>query len=81
MNYNELKVARIRRALTSKDIAEKLNWTPAVYSYKENGVRRISVEEAQKIAEVLKLSPAEILLIFFDINVNANGNFSLQQTE
>ena len=74
MNTGELKIARIRRNLSSKDLAKKLNWKPSVYSYKENGNRPLSLSDAQKIAKSLKLSPEEILLIFFDMNTRAGDN-------
>lgn len=78
LNCSELKIARIRRNYSSKNLAKKLKWTPAVYSYKENGIRPLSLEDAKRIAEVLNLSPVEILLIFFDIDVNEIENKELE---
>lgn len=75
MNFNELKAARIKRGVASKDMARKLNMTPVQYSYKENGARRISLSDAKKIADALNLTPAEILLIFFDIDINSNNKY------
>ena len=74
MNYNELKAARIRRGINSKDLAKQLNWSAVKYSVKETGARQMSLNEAKKISAALNLSPAEILLIFFDIDINLNGN-------
>ena len=78
MNSSELKIARIRRGLSSKDMAEKLCWTPTTYNYKENNERKISLKDAGNIAKILNLSPAEILLIFFDIDINSNGKMTAQ---
>jgi len=73
LNRAELKAARIRRGITSKDMAKKLGLTAQQYCYKENGSRRIFLGDAQNIAKILQLTPAEILLIFFDININSNN--------
>ena len=78
MNYSELKIARIRRGLSSKDMAEKLCLTPATYSYKENNERKISLKDAEAIVKILNLTPEEILLIFFDININLNDKKSIE---
>ena len=78
MNSSELKIARIRRGLSSKDMAAKLSWTPATYSYKENNERKISLKDAGNIAKILNLSPAEILLIFFDIDINSNDKITMR---
>lgn len=75
MNFNELKAARIKRGVASKEMAQKLNLTPAQYSYKESGARRMFLNDAKKIADALNLTPAEILLIFFDIDINLNNKY------
>ena len=79
MNSNELKAARIRRGISSKEMAQKLHLTPAQYSYKESGARRMFLADAKKIADALELTPAEILLIFFDVNINSNDNSTFQR--
>lgn len=76
MNVNELKAARIKRGIASKEMAQKLSLTPAQYSYKESGARRMYLNDAKKISDALNLTPAEILLIFFDIDVNSNNKYS-----
>ena len=77
MNSNELKAARIKRGISSKDLAGKLNWSAVKYSVKENGSRPMSLTDAKKISAALNLSPAEILLIFFDININSNDKLPI----
>lgn len=77
MNCNELKAARIKRGISSKDLAEKLNWSAVRYSVKETGSRNMSLNDAKKISVALNLSPAEILLIFFDVDVNLNNKFAV----
>lgn len=74
MNLNELKAARIRRGISSKEMAQKLNITPAHYSYIENGKRYINLATANKIVQALNLGINELLLIFFDSCINSNDN-------
>lgn len=66
MKVNELKAARIRCGLTQKEIAKKLGMCEANYNGKENGKTSISVDDINKLADVLNLSTAEIINIFFD---------------
>ena len=70
MNCNELKAARIRRGISSKELAQKLNWSAVKCSVKENGSRQMSLNDAKKISAALNLTPAEMLFIFFDIIIN-----------
>lgn len=71
-NSNELKAARIRRGITQKALAEKLNTTPANYCMKENGVRMLYLKDANLIADTLGLSPNEIEAIFFAKGINSS---------
>ena len=69
---NELKAARIRRGVTQKYMAERLGCTGPSYCMKENGVRNIFIKDANSIADILKLSPQEIITIFFRSELNFN---------
>ena len=71
LNSLELRIARQRRGLMQKDLASVLGLTPVTYSQKERGRRHMSVDEAQKVAETLRLKDDEILGIFFGGGVNA----------
>lgn len=61
------RLRRARRAagLTQAEMGEKLGITMAGYRQKETGERRISIEEANKIANILSVSLDDI---FFESN-------------
>ena len=47
-----LKSFRAKYGLTQMQMAEKLDITTATYSFKENGKKQFTLEEAKKIAEI-----------------------------
>ena len=51
----KLREIRVARHLSQKDIADKLNVTSATISRYESGERKLPVETAKRIAEVLKV--------------------------
>ena len=68
MNKYKLKGKIVEKGLTHKDIAAKDVWNCALctVSQKINGVRPIYLHEANKLAELLKLTPQEYYDIFFN---------------
>lgn len=57
-----LRAARISAGLTQAEMGEKLGLTMAGYRQKETGERRITIEEAKKMAAVLGKSLDDIFL-------------------
>lgn len=64
-NTKEFRAALARAEITAAELAEKIGLSPQSMSYKINNVREFTLSELQKIREVLNLSPADIILIFF----------------
>lgn len=71
MNIRKLKAKIVEKGLTHKDIAAKDVWNCALctVSQKINGVRPMSLEEANKLAELLGLTPKEYYEIFFSSKI------------
>ncbi|NLU51585.1 MAG: XRE family transcriptional regulator [Clostridiaceae bacterium] len=67
MNRLRLKGKIVEKGLTHKDIAAKGVWNCALctVSQKINGVRPIYLDEANKLAKLLSLTPQEYYEIFF----------------
>lgn len=65
MNLTELKVARIRRNIKARTIADALGKTIDSYIKRENGNVRITLSDALTITQVLQLSLKEFVDIFF----------------
>jgi hypothetical protein len=67
MNKRKLKAKLVENGFRHKDIAARDTWNCAVctVSQKLNGVRPISLEEANVLAEKLNLTPQEYYDIFF----------------
>lgn len=66
MNEFELKVARMRRKVTGKQLAKVLKVTPDGYFKKEQVGTRITILDSLIITKYLKLSMSEFTNIFFD---------------
>lgn len=66
MNLMELKIARIRKELTQKELAEKLGMAEVSYNRKEQGIREFSREEIEKLALLLNLDMDKVNEIFFN---------------
>lgn len=62
MVYEQLRQARIEAGLTQAEMGAKLGLTMAGYRQKETGERKISIDEAQKMAEILGKNMADIFL-------------------
>ena len=60
--FNEnLKMARERKGLSQKDIAESIGVAKSTYSLYESGNREPNVQTIKKIADILSVSADELL--------------------
>ena len=66
MNLMELKIARIRKEFTQKELAEKLGMAEVSYNRKEQGIREFSRDEIEKLALLLSLDMDKVNEIFFN---------------
>lgn len=78
MNLTELRVERLRRSLTQRQIAKKLGITEVSYCRKENGIREFSREEVKNIAIELNISIDRVNEIFFDGDIKVNCKFGVE---
>lgn len=62
MVMNRLRRARLAAGYTQEEMGRKLGLTMAGYRQKEVGERKITVEEAARIAEILGTSMDDIFL-------------------
>ena len=61
-NFNEnLKIARERKGISQKDMAESIGVAKSTYSLYESGNREPNVQTIKKIADVLSVSADELL--------------------
>ena len=56
-----LKIARERKGLSQKDIAEKIGVAKSTYSLYESGNREPNVQTIKRIADILNVSADELL--------------------
>lgn len=60
--FNEnLKIARERKGLSQKDMAESIGVAKSTYSLYESGNREPNVQTIKKIADILNVSADELL--------------------
>lgn len=60
--FNEnLKIARERRKMSQKDLAESIGVAKSTYSLYESGNREPNVQTIKKIADILNVSADELL--------------------
>lgn len=69
INTKKLKGRMSEMGFTQKDIAEYLGITAVTVSLKINNVRPMYVEEAEKIAKILKISGEDFGKYFFSNEV------------
>lgn len=74
MVYEHLRKARVEAGLTQAEMGAKLGLTMAGYRQKETGERKITIDEASKIASILGKSIEDIFLPKFNQN---DGNIEL----
>jgi len=67
---NLLKAKLIEYGITHEQIAEMIGISHASFSYKLNNKRVFTSVEIKKIADVLKLTPDEVMKIFFANDVD-----------
>lgn len=60
-NYT-LKSLRAKNGMKQQDLAELIGISVTTYSNKENGMRKFTIEEALKIADIFKCDIREIFL-------------------
>ena len=61
-NFNEnLKIAREKRGLSQKEVAEGIGVAKSTYSLYESGNREPNVQTIKKIADILNTSADELL--------------------
>lgn len=66
MDAMELKIARIRKKKSAKDLAFAIGKSTASYNKKERGEVRFSSDEITTVTKELELTPEQVNAIFFD---------------
>ena len=66
MNTQALKAKMVEKSVTQSQIAKVLGCTQAAVSQKLTYARRLKIEEAAVIADILNMTNEEIVDIFFD---------------
>lgn len=69
MDTLELKIARMRKNKSAKDMALAIGKSAASYNKKERGEVRFSNDEIAAVVRELDLSPEQANAIFFDDNL------------
>lgn len=64
-NARKIKARMVELGLTQKDISKALNLAPATISQKFNGIRPMSLQEAQDLSVLLKIEDADFGDYFF----------------
>lgn len=74
--YRTDKIKNLREfyGFSQKEIAEYLNLSPNGYSMKENGLRKFTLDEAKKLAELFGVSIEEL---FFNTTSNHNVHYNV----
>ncbi|MBQ8263567.1 MAG: helix-turn-helix transcriptional regulator [Clostridia bacterium] len=65
INSEAIKKRMKELGITQKDLAERLGVAKPTVSQKINGVRPLYLDEAEAIADAIKLSSSEFVQIFF----------------
>lgn len=69
MNLKKLRIARLERELSQKDLARKIGVHELTYSRKERGQREFTRTEIDNLAAALDLTNSEVNEIFFDSRI------------
>lgn len=56
----KLKEIRIKKKITTKEMAKRLNMSQGYYCMLENGQRRMYYDTAKKIAKIFNLKPDDL---------------------
>ncbi len=65
LNSKKIKGRMVELGVTQKDIAKSIGKAAPTVSQKINNLRPMDLEEAEKIAEILKISTGEFGIYFF----------------
>lgn len=69
MGLRILKSKRVLIGLTQVEFATKLGMDARTYNLKENGKRKFSLEDINKVSKILDLSLSEVNDIFLQLDV------------
>lgn len=66
MKYSEIRAERYKKGISMKEAADRLGISCSVYSQKERGKSRFSIDQIIVLAQMLDLNYAQVNDIFFD---------------
>lgn len=69
MNLKKLKIARLEKELSQKELASLIGVHELTYSRKERGEREFTRTEIDNLAKALELSNNDVNEIFFDSRI------------
>lgn len=65
VNSRKIKGRLVELGLTQKDVAEKIGVAQPTVNQKNNNIRPMDLQEAEAIADLLKINPGEFVEYFF----------------
>ena len=65
VNLRKIKGRLVELGLTQKDVAEKIGVAQPTVNQKINNIRPMDLQEAEAIADLLKINPGEFVEYFF----------------
>lgn len=65
VNSRKIKGRLVELGLTQKDVAEKIGVAQPTVNQKINNIRPMDLQEAEAIADLLKIGPREFVEYFF----------------
>lgn len=65
VNSRKIKGRLVELGLTQKDVAEKIGVAQPTVNQKINNIRPMDLQEAEAIADLLKINPGEFVEYFF----------------
>lgn len=65
VNSRKIKGRLVELGLTQKDVAEKIGVAQPTANQKINNIRPMDLQEAEAIADLLKINPVEFVEYFF----------------
>lgn len=66
VNSAKIKARLSELGLSQKVVSQKMNLSQGVFSQKTNNIRSFSLEEAEKLSEILEISDSEFGFYFFE---------------